>query len=72
MTFFPEEKYQRNREEKRTGNVGGKFGEGEKGKNPLEFDVRFLKYYYTCYEFRIIAAMDDKSAEHFWQHRISK
>lgn len=30
MTFFPEEKSQRNREEKRTGNVRGKFGKVRK------------------------------------------
>jgi len=22
----------------------------QRGKNPLELDIRFLKYYYTCYE----------------------
>lgn len=38
----------------------------QKGKNPLEVDIRFLKYYYTCYEH----VMNDKGAEHVWQHRI--
>lgn len=29
----------------------------QKGKNPLELDIRFLKYYYTSYEHSVAAVL---------------
>lgn len=37
----------------------------QKGKNPLELGIRFLKYYYTCYEHSVAAVLSMFGSKEF-------